>query len=61
MQNFNFWDWFNAITITVGVIIWARIVWKYRPTRKKFDTRYVIYCDKWEIPKLPPTRKLKGL
>ena len=57
----NFWEWFNAITITACVIIWARIVWKDKPTRKKFFVKYLIYCDRWEEPKLPPMRKLKGL
>jgi len=57
----TFWECFDAIAITVGVIIWARIVWKYRPTLGKFNARYVLYCDAYREPELPPMRKLKGL
>lgn len=61
MSNFNFWDWFNAITITVGVIVWAIIVWKDKPTRKKLYVKYLLYCDVHGKPELPPMRKWKGL
>ena len=61
MTGLNFWDWFNAITITVCVILWAIIVWKDKPTRKKFYYTYILYCDKHGTPELPPMRKFKGV
>lgn len=60
MLDFNFWDWFNAIIITAGIILWARVVWKRRPTRKGLDRKYVLHCDACGKPELPPMRKLAG-